>query len=336
MNKLSIKKLLPGVVSIMLIAGMAIQSFATNVDMAAFVNKDKYMTKYYELDFRIGDIEANLERLYKLTCTNLVSFGGQTGYGSTGRLIFNVNDLSSEYICRLNPIADLSENKYLRFNYRPALNLFAHTAYTNRFEYIRPASLFRWHPNIEPASNCTVKITISRTMPSTTTWDQDASYSSIECIMGPFKKFPHYTSTGSSTNNGYICEFPDLPLGSNVTFPAGQNYYSYGTETMPTTWTADTTFRFRAGNGTWATAANKTAGYTQYDVDEIKNQMDTDPYNKTSYYKNNMYVNALPTTDFSKYTNIWFRGFYSTGGVTSSVYNSSLTEMSLKYWNDNK
>ena len=76
MNKINFKKIAPGIISVVIIAGMAIQSFATNVDMAAFVKKDTYMTKYYELDFRIDDIEKSLARTYRFVCTNLKSYGG--------------------------------------------------------------------------------------------------------------------------------------------------------------------------------------------------------------------------------------------------------------------
>ena len=68
MNKPSFKKFLPGLVSVIIIAGMAVQSFATNIDLAAFVNKDKYMTKYYELEWRIKDIEKRLDRKFACLC----------------------------------------------------------------------------------------------------------------------------------------------------------------------------------------------------------------------------------------------------------------------------
>ena len=196
MNKLSINKILPSVVSIMIIVGMAVQSFATNVDRAAFVQKDKYMTKYYELDWRIDDVNKSLERLYKFTCTNVRSFGG-SGQEQSYDNIFYQRNATQTYHWYSLPIADLSEEGYLRVNNADALTWFGNHGKTDRMEFEIPASLCRWRKDVELYPHTKVKILLLRTWPNTSGTQQQATLQ-FEIKMGPFKKFPYINSTGAS------------------------------------------------------------------------------------------------------------------------------------------
>ena len=337
MNKANIKKLLPGVISIIIIAGMAASTFATNIDLAAFVNKEKHMERYNEVNFRIDDIESYLDRLYKFTCTNVKSFGGQQYSQNGGLILFNYYS-GSDFGMMPWPHVDLSEQKYLRYNYKGALQQsFSHPSTTHRWQYKKPASLFKWRPGIELTPNCTVEINFARTM-NTTSWSADASFSSVELVMGPFKKFPRITSTGSSLTGGYICEFPDYALGTSILPSAGSSYYqyAYGSETRPTAWTNESTMRMYLGTSVTATKTSPTT--TQYDVDEIKEKMDNDTYTDRSarYIHNNIYYYTAPGVDFSKYENFWLRMYYSENASTGIVYYSNFAEMNLSTWNAGK
>ena len=337
MIKMNFKKLLPGLTSIIIIVGMAIQSFATNVDMAAFVNKDKYMLKYYELDWRIDDIEAELERLYKFTCTNVRSYGGGTMWSSTGKAVFNFSNENSDYPWRLMPAADLSESKYLRVNTRAALQTFTHPANTHKWFVEYPANALKWNPKIVPAPNCKVRIDFSRTMPSTSTWNQTETNCNYTVTMGPFKKFPKFTSAGSRLDTGYLFEIDGVPSGTGWVPSSGLAYYAYGTETMPTSWTADSTLRLSTNYTVWVNPSNVANGLTQFSVEEQNERMKNNPYAKTSNFIKTYYsIYTLPTTDISKYENLWIRTTTDTNGALDTVKNSSFSECTLTTWNYNK
>ena len=97
MKKINFKNLIPGLISIVVIAGMAFQSLATNIDLAAFVPKDIYMEKYYDLEFRARDIQNSIERTYKFVCTNVKTFGGYEVSHSLSKTMFDGNSSSHTY-----------------------------------------------------------------------------------------------------------------------------------------------------------------------------------------------------------------------------------------------
>ena len=337
MKNINFKKLLPGIISILLIAGMAIHSFATDIDLAAFVEMDYYTAKYAELDYRINDIEASLNRLYKFTCANVRTFGGQTAQ-NPGSTLFVYYDSSSTQGWRPWPIADLAQQKYLRFNYLGTLRQpFAVPANTHTWTYKKPANLIKWHPDIEPAPNCSVEINIRRRWPSGTSWTTVNDLSEVILTMGPFKKFPRYTSTGALLSNGYICEFPDFPFLSSVTPNANEgNYkYAYGQETLPTSWTNEQTMRVTVGGS--VTVTKSTTG-TQYKTDDIKKKMDTATYTDpgVNYQKNTMYMSVVPNVNFSQYENLWLRVIYNYAGPSGVINYISYPDLNLTTWNNNK
>ena len=343
-NNINFKKLIPGILSFVIVAGMGISTFATSVDPSIFVNKERHLTKYYEFEWRVKEVQNYLDRLYKFSCTNLKSFAGASSNSQGGSVLFNYYDYTSSLGMRPWPHVDLSEKKYLRYNYKGALyQNFAHPSNVHSWRYKRPASMFKWRPGVELYPTTTVTIDFTRSMPSSTTWQLIEYNSSITLTMGPFKKFPRITSTGSTLTGGYICEFPDYPMLSSLYPAANAGYYkyAYGTETLPTTWYNENTMRAYVGSSQTASGPNYNT-YTQYKVADIKDQFDTTPYGfknsiKPNYIHNLMYVNgAAPGIDFSQYEDFWLRVTYTEAGPLSAVYNSNLGDMDLLTWNNNK
>ena len=347
MEKANFKKILPGIISVAIIIGMAIQSFATNVDMAAFVKKDKYMTKYYELDYRINDIEKELERLYKFTCTNVRSYGGSRGnyfQYNVGKVLFDSNGISTAYKVQIDPIADLSEEKYLKVNYRsglytPSASTMGRTANTQKWSTEISASAVRWNPSIEPAPNCKIRYEMSRTMSGTSSWDLSESSINITIVMGPFKKFINTTKTGSTIlSGGYIGELDNRQFSPAGFIPsAGSTSYAYGTETEPTSWTTDSTGRIYYFSNVNSTPANYTNQNTQYTREEMADRLKNDPYSKNAnFYKSKMNINDAFARDLSQYKNVWIKSSYSYNGNFSPVSNAGISEATLTTWNNNK
>ena len=145
------KKLITSIISVVIIAGMAIQSFATNVDFEAFVKKDEYLMKYSEIDWRIEDIDNDIERLYKYTCTNIQSFGGSGNQDTRTNVPFYRRNTTATYHWYANPIADLSEEGYLRFNTADQINQFGSHGKVDRYYLEIPAALCKWRDGIVPA-----------------------------------------------------------------------------------------------------------------------------------------------------------------------------------------
>ena len=70
MKNISMKKLISGTISLVIIAGMALATFATNLDLEAFVKADDYEFTFHELDFLIDDLDAELERQHTVGMHN--------------------------------------------------------------------------------------------------------------------------------------------------------------------------------------------------------------------------------------------------------------------------
>lgn len=311
------KKTITSFVSLVIITGMAIQSLATNVDMAAFVKKDAYMSKYYELDYRIGDIEAELERLYKLTCTNVVSYGGAEWDTAMTNTIFRRRETTQTYHFYNSPTADPSAEGYLRVNHMDQLQRFGSHPKNNVFVKEFPASLCNWVNGFEikPETKIYVKATRNVGTGTGTSWTCAYTY---ELIIGPFKKVPYITSTGDAGSIMCTQQYLNI-LNTNFT-PS----YAYGTETQPTSWSSlggsvniSNTFFTKPSLG----------GY-DYDIANYS-------YNKydKSGVNMRMGVSGAMTTDLSSRTNVWLR---FTGNGTSEFRYLSSTDLTLTTWNYNK
>lgn len=318
MKSFSKKKLITSLVSIVIIAGMAIQSFATNVDMAAFVQKDKYMTKFYELDYRIKNIKAELERLYKLTCTNIVSYGGAYYNESNSGTIFQRINYTQTRNWYNSPTADLYDNKYLRVNHMDQLQRFGSHPKLDTFVKEIPASLCKWRTGIELKPETTIKIKATRNVNSGTgtSWTNAWTY---EVIMGPFKKFPFITQTGESGKIMATDQFFNI-YSTNFTA-----YYDYNKETAPTSWSSSLGGNVYFGNATNSVWTNDCT----YPVDVENHGY---KYDKGSFCAR-MYVNSAMTTDISSRTNVWIRLY---GSGTSELGALNTTDYTLTSWNYGK
>lgn len=327
MNKLSINKILPSVVSIMIIVGMAVQSFATNVDMAAFVQKDKYMTKYYELDWRIDDVDRSLEKLYKFTCTNVRSFGGSGQDLNYDNVFYQRNNVQTYHWYSV-PIADLSEEGYLRVNNADALTWFGLHGKTDRMEFEIPASLCRWRKDVELYPHTKVKILLSRTWPNTSGYQQQATIQ-LDIKMGPFKKFPYINSTGSNQ----VFFATNQRLYGFSTFMMNNVQYARDTDTEPTSWTT-------------MTGAINPSNYNVYDASlpeeirmgTIKKEQIEEAYSGPKYKLNTSQFCLIPSTAFgvdtSKFDKVWLRFYTSNSAGTSQTI--SADQMTITTWNYNK
>ena len=326
------KKTILALVSLFLIAGMAAQSFATNVDFSAFVTKDEYDAEYYALDWRIKDIDLELQRLYKFTCTNVVSFGGSNAEQSNvSPALFYKRNTTATYHWYANPIADLSEEGYLRFNTADQINQFGSHGKVDRYYLEIPAALCKWRDGIVPAPNCSIRVDLTRTWPNTTARGGDETGSTIEFVMGPFRKLPKFTSTGSTKTTGLFGQTDRLLTSSSYLNDTGRLYYAYGTETRPTSWTADSAGRMYIG--TWGARGNDTQLYETRTISDIE----SNPYDKLNgVYRDIMYWNVVPTTDFSQYENVWIRITTPTNTAINLVRYAAFMNFNLTSWNNNK
>lgn len=320
------KKLFSGIVSVIIIAGMAIQSFATNVDLEAFVKKDEYMTKYNEISFRVKNIDTELERLYKFVCTNVKTYAGAV-YGRSQNYVgmFNIRtaNLSTRYY-NMGYGADLSQDKYLRVGMYGILNWSSSLYNPSKTErvgvYEIPGSLMKWRDGIEPAPNCMYKITAKVSGITNSDW-------SYEIILGPIKKMPNITSTGAALTAGYICELPCNPFSPS--FTVSNLYYQTGTTQEPTSWIS-TSARIGQNHYERGSANTKYPRPTEEDRDggfykEVTQAVNT-----------NIYVSTAPLS-LSSYENIWLRATSSgTNDYASYLAATDLSFMTLTSWNSSK
>lgn len=328
-KSINLKRIMPGLVSVFIIAGMAIQSFATNVDMAAFVKKDKYMTKYYELDWRIDDIEKELERLYKFTCTNVRSYGGSGYKGYTNRQpgIFYQMNTTNTYEWYVQPIADLSQEGYLRWNYPHVISHFGNHAKTDTFVREVPATLCRWRDGIELTPTTKLKITYTRTYASgVSTAPQSTLVETL--VMGPFKKFPHISGTGNPS--GFVFASDVLPTNGVL---YNDIKYAYGSETEPTSWT------------TMSAGVLNEAYYPKtstYLPESVRGGFDYQDLENNAYNdraKGNPYitvrcVSTVFGTDLSSRTNVWLR--CTRTSTTEYSFRAGTADFTITSWNYNK
>ena len=347
MNKLSIKKLLPGIISITIIAGMAIQSFATNVDMAAFVNKDKYMTKYYELDWRIDAIEKKLISLYQFTCTNVRTYAGAFAYNSRQNevlraysLAYNSSQVNFTRLTLLSMIPSLKYEGYLRANFTNALNFDWNVIdpnHTQKYKKTIPASLCKWMDGIEPAENCTLDIEISYTYKTVGSFDGFNKMESV-LIMGPFKKFKYPSAAGIDFL--WIPAYLGIPgrlgyLTYNPTSYPEHLQYAENTLTKPTTWkNLPSTVNSRP-------YLNESAPRGTFPGVDYDNYSDV-AFSPEEGAEGDVYMNwqgALPTTSLEGKKNIWLKFYYTNASSSGNVLSESIytgTTAIITSWNNNK
>ena len=337
MNKLSFKKFLPGLVSVIIIAGMAVQSFATNIDLAAFVNKDKYMTKYYELDWRIKDVKDRLDRMYKFTCKNVKTFAGTTPQtiAPVASNPFYFNNFSASYIGWNYYTAFFDDPKAIRVSTRYALTYGGaqggiggtYKVHTNTFKKEYPASLCKWRDGFELLPTTKVSITINDRVTGASTNNMNT-----EIIMGPFKKVPKYTTVGQQLTQGYICEFPHVLFNSSWNWQNVMSY-NYGTETKPTSWT---TFGSNVYTyiGTVNAGQNTLSKYPTFTRADIENG--NMALGKALRGHSELWFNNAVPADISNRTNVWLRLYYSYDSTSNLGTFANLGEMNFTNWNNNK
>ncbi len=328
MKTINLKKIFPGIISLIIILGMAIQSFATSVDMAAFVKKDKYMTKYYELDWRIKDIDTSLNRLYKWTCTNVRSLGGSYWSGSqqfsmSTMLALNTDSSGVTPMFYLN-YAELSQDKYLRVGQADLLtfsaDLYDSTKLGKTIVYEIPATFLEWPDGYELGENCKFKYTMTST-------GRLQGNQTMEIIIGPIKKMPPITSTGASS--GRLCQSYELIAPTSMTFDTFQ--YAVNTETQPTSWITDSG-RVYQTYGERSSAASQIPQKLNFDSPYCR-----DKSSMTNWW----YFSTVPTTVLASSTNIWLRISYitSTSTTHSSNYMNSANTSNcfvVTSWNNDK
>ena len=353
MNKLNFRKLLPGLVSVIIIAGMAAQSFATSVDMAAFVDKEKYMTKYYELDWRIDQIENRLINLYQFTCSNVRTFAG-AGYTSSGsaeitrtgaNLYSRTSILQNPYMA--SPLVNLRNPGYLRLNSATALSWNTGTPSQHGHNYVKsiPASLCQWMDGIEPAENCTIEVNAWLNYNNgggVSTMNGFTNYNYVT-TMGPFKKFKYPANYGSGGIWVKIPpEFgqPGVTTGNqtrSVTSNPTDLQYAENSLTKPTTWTNLSTTNSRPYVQSYLTGG--LSGFPNRDYDEYPSTAFYPEKGSNTYYC--YYWNgALPSTSLEGKTNVWLR-FYNYSSDTAdggyvSAFNGVGINTVIKNWNNNK
>ena len=329
LKSINFKKLIPGLISFAIIAGMAASTLATNLDLEAFVKKTDYLAKYHEQVHRIKDLDTELERIYKFVCTNVKTYAGSS-YNNyyTPRTPFYFWQTAATYHYGNYPIADLSEEKYLRWNTGGMINQFGNHSKTDKMEFEIPASLCYWRDGIVPAPSCTAKFVITRTWGNSTSYSTNVTASNLTITMGPFTKFPKITSTGSTLTGGYICELP-YNIGS-YTQTSSQFQYAFGTETEPTSWSTDTG-NLRIGlYSKGATNESKQEPYTMADL-----EADVYTKNATSYTTKIFIYNSAMVADLSSRENVWIRYVYNNTSGASVDNAHSASYFNITSWNHN-
>ena len=334
MNKLSFKKFLPGLVSVIIIAGMAASTFATNIDLAAFVNMDKYLTKYYELDWRIKDIEKSLDRLYKFTCKNVVSFKGTYTSENAPGTPFYQNSNGTAYLQHTGYVAFLDDPKALRLGTRNNLTYYgaqgaasgSYKFHTNTFVREIPASVCKWNQGIELLPNTKITVTHTDYVNSAA---NDTYTTTI--IMGPFKKVPKFTG-GSSQTTGYICELPFCLTTTTHNWTNAMSY-NYNTETQPTSWTSIgsdvQSYTYGYYKSGWSSSQYPALTAADFENGDVA-------LGKKSLAHTMFYFAGGNIADLSSRTNVWLRLYYSGSGQSGPATWLSMDEVNLTSWNNNK
>ena len=336
MNKLNFKKLVPCLVSIVIIAGMAAQSFATGVDLSAFVDIDTYMTKYNEIDWRIEEIDKSLERMYKFTCTNVKTFAGILTRSDTLNnfpSVFYMGNYNSTYPSENTLVAFFDDPKYLRVNKMWSLTYggtgaggsFKNKTITLQRDY--PASMCQWKDGIVPQPTAKIDFNITY---GVTGYNTQAA--TLEVVMGPFKKFPKYTSYGAGVTTGYICEIPEGIFNSSMSI-ANNLYYATNKETKPTSWTsvANTAFAMNGNRQTGIAGESKYPEITSADIESWGYEV-RPKRNITKIY----FESAVFSPDLSASENVWIRFYYTSSGASLSTMATyaSLRDFNILGWNE--
>ena len=332
-KNINLKNLVPGIISLMLIAGMAASTLATNIDLEAFVRRDDFLAKYNELDWRVDDIEKSLDRLYKFTCTNVKTFGGisQGGYPTNyyppafPQGSFNSSYPEDNYI-----VAFFDDPKYLRVNKKYSLTYGGtgtggtYKTHSAVFKRDFPATMCKWKEGIELYPETKVYMTLTNNVP-----DASSVSTVVELVMGPFKKFPNYTAGGSTVTTGYICELPvglvDNSISGTTTF-----YYQYGTKTYPTSWQykSDTSTYLQGGQTSGTVDNSKFPVITSDDIVNWGYSF----RNKRMHTK--WYFQSATAPNLSSYDNVWLRYYYSASHSFPTWV--SMGDFELTTWNTGK
>ena len=310
MKKINFKNLIPGLISIVVIAGMAFQSLATNIDLAAFVPKDIYMEKYYDLEFRARDIQNSIERTYKFVCTNVKTFGGYEVSHSLSKTMFDGNSSSHTYHWWNRHYADLRVDGYLRFAKPIEIGKIGPPAKILNFKFEIPASHMKWRDDIELTPSCKVKINVDR--PGLTS-------ETTTVTMGPFKKFPRITTTGSGISQGWVCEFPYMLTNNAFAFSSTMTY-NYGTETEPTSWRSD--------NGimslTYNSRGNSASKFPRKTAEDVLNGYDVGTYDTF------FYVSTAMSNNIQNFENVWIRFIHTSNHF---LRYGDLSRFDITNWN---
>ena len=325
MRTINFKKLLPGLISFMIIAGMAIQSFATNIDLEAFVKKDEYMTKYYDIEWAIKDIDNELEKTYKFVCTNVRTFGGSRWSTAMNKYAFYTNyDGTGQEEKMYTYKVDLSQDKYLRLGQMDFITystyLYNNNKETHTLVYELPGTLVSWRDGIEPAPNCTIKYEF-------TMRGRDLNSQDMTVTIGPLKKMPYISSTGSALTAGFLCQIPESIITTGWTFD--NFYYAVGSETLPTSWTSHSGRLYNStvdkGNATYSRLRRR----TEEDLTSVYRR-------DVAEYTNNLYFTVVGP-NLSSYENIWLRATHlNKSGYSSFIASADVSTMKLTTWNTNK
>ena len=343
MKVFNIKKFLPGFISIVIIAGMAVGTFATNIDLEAFIDKDTYMSKFYELDWRIDEIDNKLESLYRFTCTNVKSWYGSVKSNSTnsyiysrftGGHIFYGASSSSYYDWNNETTASLNQAKWIRVG-KPIMistgQLDPPTAsqqYLN-FEKEYPASVVKWRDGIVLNPNTKIIMNWQHKQVS----PNSSVNTRLTVTMGPFKKFPEITGSGSSVSGGYICELPHGLSPWSIAMDSQNINYNYGTETMPTSW--------RGGNNKinlttiWKGSGSGSSKYDRADATTVTNMSQFRDWELQGFSTVINQTGAL-ASNLSTYTNVWIQAFYTTTSAIQGVQAMDVSLWKLTNWNVKK
>ncbi len=314
------KKMITSIVSIVIVAGMALQSFATNIDLEAFVNKEEYMSKYYEIDWRIDEIDAELERLYKFTCTNVASYGGTGDNTYRSDQPFYMRNVTQTYPWYPNPIVDTSTEGYLRVNFQDMIHKYgAHGKY-DVFEREVPASLCKWRTGFELYPNTTIKMKVTRNLANTTSASPTKGMSA-EMIMGPFKKVPYITQTSYA---GALMTTDQFFWHYQTSY---NMYYAYGTDKAPTTWSTQMGSNIYLSN--MSLGNNKPDNFPaelRYEVDIENSKYKYDKASNVAF----MYCSSAMTTDLRSRDKVWLRAYASWTGELTDL---TLADLTCTTWN---
>jgi hypothetical protein len=335
MNKLNMKKFIPCLVSIVVVAAMAIQSYATGIDVSAFIDIDTYLAKYNEIDWRIEEIEKNIERMYKFTCTNVKSFAGTAPRSEALNNFpsaFYMGSYNSIYPSNNTLVALFDDPKYIRVNKLWSLTYGgtgsggSYRTKTITLKRDFPASMCKWKDGIELQPTAKINFNITYGLTGTNT-----QATTLEVVMGPFKKFPKYTSYGAGTGTGYICEIPEGLFGGSID-AANCLYYATNKESVPTSWTSvsSTGLSINGNRVAGVAGESKFPAVTSTDIENWGYSVRPMRNITKIHFTNSTFAPDLSTSD-----NVWIRFYYSTNGASLSTMTTytSLRDFTITDWN---